>query len=398
MPGSIDLETRTVTTVALLGGDYRGVNFEMLCAEGDEVQAGAAVMRDARRPDLKFTAPAAGRIACIERGARRKLVALQIEIDATAGCAQFQPPAGDDRDSLRIFMLETGAWSSLRTRPFGNIPDPQSEPAAIFVTALDAEPLAPDPAPIIEARLDEFNAALSVLTKICQAPLYLCEAPGDAPELAQIDRLRRVAFRGGYEAGLPGVHINTLCPIGFGGGEVWHLGYQDVISLGQLLLQGRPWLQRVISIDGDAVKNPRRLLVPAGAAIHQLLTDELIDGPTRILSGSPIYGRALSRGQGFLAAGQRQVTVLAGLENGPETARAGFLIPNEKLERLAPPGIYPVPLMRALQLGDAERARELGALELVEEDVAALSRACVSNCDYGLLLRRVLDQLEMAYR
>lgn len=157
-------------------------------------------------------------------------------------------------------------------------------------------------------------------------------------------------------------------------------------------------MQRVISIDGDAVKNPRRLLVPAGAAIDQLLIDELIDGPTRILAGSPISGRPLSRGQGFLAAGQRQITVLAGLENGPETARAGFLIPSEKLERLVPPGIYPVPLMRALQLGDAERARELGALELVEEDVAALSRACVSNCDYGLLLRRVLDQLEMAYR
>jgi len=58
--------------------------------------------------------------------------------------------------------------------------------------------------------------------------------------------------------------------------------------------------------------------------------------------------------------------------------------------------LFPVPLLRALQLGDAERARELGALELVEEDLAALSSACVSNSDYGRLLRRVLDQLEAA--
>jgi len=400
MPGSIDFEARTATTVALLGRDYRGVNFELLCAEGDEVKAGAAVMRDARRPELKFTAPAAGRIARIERGARRKLVALRIEVDATVGCAHYQPPAGDDRDGLREFMLESGAWSCLRTRPFGNIPNPGAEPAAIFVTALDAEPMAPEPAPVIDASLDEFNAALSVLTKICSAPLYLCQAPGHAPELAQIDRLRRVAFRGGYEAGLPGVHINALCPIGFGGGEVWHLGYQDAIALGQLVLRGTPWLQRVISIGGNAVKNPRSLLVPAGAAIDQLLADELVDGPTQILAGSSIYGRPISRGQEFLAAGQRQITVLAGFEKGPETERthAGVLIPSENLERLAPPGIYAVPLMRALQLGDAERARELGVLELVEEDVAPLSHACVSNNDYGRLLRRVLDRLEPGYR
>jgi Na+-transporting NADH:ubiquinone oxidoreductase subunit A len=50
--------------------------------------------------------------------------------------------------------------------------------------------------------------------------------------------------------------------------------------------------------------------------------------------------------------------------------------------------------MRALQIGDAERARELGALELLEDDLAPLSRACVSRSDYGILLRRVLDQLE----
>ena len=51
--------------------------------------------------------------------------------------------------------------------------------------------------------------------------------------------------------------------------------------------------------------------------------------------------------------------------------------------------------MRALQLGDAERARELGALELLEDDLAPLSQACVSRNDYGELLRRVLDHLEV---
>ena len=106
-----------------------------------------------------------------------------------------------------------------------------------------------------------------------------------------------------------------------------------------------------------------------------------------------MYGRELAAGEDFLAAGQRQITVLREAA-GVAAAGSGVLIPNEALEALAPPGIYPVPLMRALRVGDVERARQLGALELVEEDMAPLSLACQSGSDYGSLLRAVLDQLE----
>ncbi len=397
VPASLDLEIRNTTTVALLGSDYRGINFELLCNESDVVQAGEALMRDVRRPSIRFVAPAAGRVVRIERGTRRKLVSVQVEVDETLGIARYDAPA-DEGASVREFMLESGAWSSLRSRPFGNIPDTEAEPAAIFVTALDAEPQAPDPAAIIDSHFDEFSAAVEALAKISSAPLYVCHAPNHAIGLEQSERVRGVAFDGGPGAGLPGAHINALCPIGFAGGEVWQLGYQDAISLGWLLLHGSPWPQRVISLSGGAVKNPRCLLVRAGAAIDELLADEVVDAPTRILAGSTLYGRPISPALGYLAAGQRQITVevMAGDGFGARSGEGGVLIPGDRLEQLAPPGIFPVPLMRALQLGDAERARELGALELVEEDVAALSRACVSGSDYGLLLRKVLDQLEAA--
>jgi Na+-transporting NADH:ubiquinone oxidoreductase subunit A len=118
-----------------------------------------------------------------------------------------------------------------------------------------------------------------------------------------------VSFSGGHSSSLPGTHINALCPIGFAGGEVWHIGYQEAIALGHLLLHGSPWLERVISIGGTAVKNPRSLRVYPGAAISELLTDELDDGPVAISSGSAIFGRELAAGEDFLGAGQRQVTV-----------------------------------------------------------------------------------------
>ena len=398
MPGSIDLETKTVTRVALLGNDYRGVNFELLCDSGDVVQAGAALMRDARRPTIRIASPAAGRVVKIERGARRKLVSVQIEIDDAPGVAEFDPPTDYGSEALRAFMLETGAWCSLRTRPFGNIPHPEAMPAALFVTALDSEPSAPQAQPIVDAYLDEFNAAVNALASIGTAPIYVCHAPGHDLSLGNSDRIQCVPFSGGDSAGLPGVHINALCPIGFAGGEVWHLGYQDAIALGQLLLQGSPWLQRVISLGGSAVENPRSLRVSPGASIDEILAHELVDAASQVLAGSSIRGRPVADGQAFLGAGQRQVTVLASSDGESDVGLSVTvpIIPDDRLERLAPPGILPVPLLRALQLGDAERARELGALELVEEDVAALSRVCASRSDYGLLLRKVLDQLEAA--
>jgi Na+-transporting NADH:ubiquinone oxidoreductase subunit A len=397
MSGSIDLESRVVSRVALLGRDYRGVNFELLCQPGDVVQAGAALMRDTRRPEIMFTAPVSGRVAKIERGARRKLISLQIDVDEATGAVRCEPPTTSDRAALRNFLLESGAWSSLRTRPFGNIPHPAAEPAAIFLTALDAEPQAPEPRPIIEAYMEEFRAAVDALAGISDVPLYVCHAPAHPLDLLDSSRVCCVPFSGGHGASLPGVHINALCPIGFGGGEVWHIGYQDAIALGHLLLHGSPWLERVISIGGTALKNSRSLRVYPGAAISELLADELDDGPVAILAGSAMYGREFAADENFLAAGQRQISVqrvAADLASADSTAGSGVLIPGEIVETLSPPGIYPVPLMRALQLGDAERARELGALELVEEDVAPLSQACQSGCDYGLLLRNVLDQLE----
>ena len=393
------LETRYVTRVALLGSDYRGVNFEMLCEAGDDVKAGAAVMRDLRRPQIKFTAPVSGTVASIERGKRRKLNSLQIDVGDSMTVASRQPPAANDGVSIRNFMLESGAWSTLRTRPFGNIPDPDAEPAAVFVTALDAEPLAPEPRSIIETCQQEFNSAVTMLAGFSDAPLYICHAPNHVPVFENPGNIHCVSFAGGYSAGLPGVHINALCPIGFGGGEVWHIGYQDVIALGHLVLHGEPWLQRVISLAGSAVKNPRNLAVYPGSRISELLVNEINEVQPRILMGSTIYGRESARGTAFLSSGQRQVTVVdatAGEAAGTGASSPGALIPNEALENLILPGIHPVPLMRALQLGDAERARELGALELVEEDVMPLSRACVSRNDYAVLLRDVLDQLESA--
>jgi len=390
-------EFHPVSRVALLGRDYRGINFELLCNEGDQVKAGSPLMRDARRPQIVFTAPASGVVTRLELGKRRKLVSLQIDLDTSEDSHYFELTGTQNKASLRALMLESGIWGALRTRPFGNVPDPDGEPVAIFITAMESEILAPAPLPVINSFAAEFRAASNALAEISEATVYVCHATGSSPSVDTSERLLTVPFAEGHSSGLPGVHINALCPIGFGGREVWHIDYQDVISLGHLLLHGTAWMERVIRIDGPAVQNPRTLRVTPGASILQLLESDPFPGPVHILSGSALRGQVAVGSEAYLGARHRQITVLPEIDNNAKSSpqsTTGVLIPTDELEPLAPPGIYPVPFMRALQVGDVDRARDLGALELVEEDMAMLSFACVSKCDYGLLLRNVLNQLE----
>jgi Na+-transporting NADH:ubiquinone oxidoreductase subunit A len=71
----------------------------------------------------------------------------------------------------------------------------------------------------------------------------------------------------------------------------------------------------------------------------------------------------------------------------------GPTLPLEAFERAMPLDILPVPLMRALSVGDVEAAERLGCLELVEEDMALLSYLCPGHADYGALLRQMLDEI-----
>jgi Na+-transporting NADH:ubiquinone oxidoreductase subunit A len=69
------------------------------------------------------------------------------------------------------------------------------------------------------------------------------------------------------------------------------------------------------------------------------------------------------------------------------------MVPIGVYERVMPMDILPTVLLRALIVGDLERAEELGCLELDEEDLSLCSFVCPSKHDYGPILRRNLEAL-----
>ncbi|NCF33498.1 MAG: NADH:ubiquinone reductase (Na(+)-transporting) subunit A, partial [Proteobacteria bacterium] len=136
----------TTRSVAVLGPDYPGMKPTMEVKEGDLVAKGQILFSDKKTPGVNFTAPLAGRVVDINRGAKRVLKGVVIEA-AEGEERAFQGFAADqlnalDRQVVVEQLLQSGSWPALRTRPCSRIPDPQTTPNSLFVTAMDSSPLA----------------------------------------------------------------------------------------------------------------------------------------------------------------------------------------------------------------------------------------------------------------
>jgi Na+-transporting NADH:ubiquinone oxidoreductase subunit A len=388
--------TASVGSLALLGHDFPGLRPRLAVEVGARVATGDLLFADRGNPRLRHVSPCAGTVRDIVRGSRRSLEALVIDVDCDGETRTFETGAAGSRAGLIDLMLECGLWPALRARPFGHVADPRGDPDALFVTAIDTAPFAPDPLHVIDLYCEDFATGLAAAAKLTAGSIWLCTSP--AARIPTPPRVSLASFAGPHPAGLPGTHIHRLYPAGRGR-NIWHIGYQDVIALGRLLRSGQIWGERLVTLAGNAVGEPQLLSVLPGACLQDIARGRVVE-TARLSSGSLLDGRPdLFLGRYHLQVTAERSEAKKQLSAAPPSRLLNFLsrrppalVPNAGHERAAPANILPVPFLRAISVGDAETAERLGALELVEEDMAMLSR--LDRVDYGALLRRTLDDLE----
>lgn len=431
-------ESPVIRHVALVAADYVGMKPTMLVAEGDRVRLGQPVFMDKKTSGVQFTAPATGIVMGVNRGAKRKFLSLAIELE------------GDDQETFASFpdqnltqlnrkqiceqLISSGMWTALRTRPFSKIPAAESIPHALFITAMDTNPLAPDPSVVIAERPADFVAGLEVLSQLSDGPTYVCRRAGaDIPGEGKAP-VEFHAFAGPHPAGLVGTHIHTLKPVDRRR-MVWHIGYQDVIAVGHLFLTGKLLTERIISLAGPVVNKPRLVRTPLGASLDELTAGQITSPQefgVRVVSGSVLAGRTSTAHADYLGRFHNQVTVLA--EGGErdflgwmkpggdkfsvrrvfasawssvvgEIPRFEFntstegspraIVPIGMYEQVMPLDIIATPLLKSLTVGDTEFAQQLGALELDEEDLALCTYVDPGKHEFGPLLRDTLTRIEV---
>ncbi len=424
-----------VQHVAVLSDDHVGLKPTFRVQPGDRVRRGQCLFEDKKRPDVRFTAPAAGTVIDLHRGERRAFQSLVIRVEGDAdGDAQVDFAAYDgtrpDRltpNAVRALLLESGLWTALRTRPYSKVPEADATPRALFVTAIDTRPHAPSVEVALAGRADDFRVGLACLSKLCPGPTHVCVAPGTALSLGTTDNVQVDVFDGAHPAGLAGTHIHFLAPVDL---ErcVWHIGYQDVAAVGHLFATGRLDVERVVSLAGPGASRPRLLRTRLGASIDELTRGELAPGRQRVISGSVLDGRtAMGEATGYLGRFHQQISVVSEAEgreffgwiapgadkfsiwgvvlgawrrhgklalttttNGGKRA----MVPIGSFERVMPLDLMPTFLLRALLMANDEQAEALGALELDEEDLALCTFVCPGKAEYGPLLRAALTRIE----
>lgn len=424
-----------VERVALLASDYQFMKPRMHVAVGDRVCRGQLLFEDRKSEGVRFTAPAAGTVAAVNRGERRAFRSLVIELTDSEregrpvdedfqAFSSFRPDGALDGDAVRSLLVESGQWTAFRTRPFSKVPSPDETCHSIFVTAIDTSPLTADPEVVLDGRLEEFNRGLEALTGLTEGPVYLCCRPDSPFDGGGVSGVRVEHFAGKHPAGLPGTHIHMLDPV-HREKTVWTIGYQDVAAIGSLLATGRLDVTRVVALGGPVVRRPRLLVTRIGAEMAPLVDGELDGRPNRVVSGSVLHGNT-ARGEvlGYLGRYANQVSCLRedserrflgwlwpgfdrfslsrafGSALRGSSARYDFtttthgahraIVPIGLFERVMPLDIMPTFLLRALVMNDLARAEALGCLELDEEDLALCSFVSPGKEDFGPALRRNL--------
>lgn len=418
----------SVSKVALIGDDIVGMKPTMEVKVGDKVKVGQLLYTDKKTVGVNYTSPACGEVVEVNRGAKRAFqsVVIKVEGDDHVDFASYK--GGDvssySKEEAEKFLIESGMWPSIRTRPYSKAAVPGTTPSSIFVTAMDTHPLAADPELIIKNNEASFKAGLKVLSKF--AKVHLCIKDGSNIPGTDVDGVGPQKFSGPHPAGLVGTHIHFIDPVSMKK-FVWHTNYQEVIAIGKLFETGKLFLERVVSVAGPAARNPRLVKTRVGACLCDLTKEETHETEqVRVVSGSVFGGRTSEGTFCYLGRFHHQVTLLTegthrdfmgwhspgfdrfsvkpiyvsrflGKKFGFNTNKNGShrsIVPIGSFESVMPMDILPTFMARYLHSNNLEMCVKLGALELDEEDVSLMTFVDPCKNDYGPLLREKLNTIE----
>jgi len=423
-------DSKRVKKVAILGNDYVGLKPTLSISVGERVKLGQLLFTDKKMPGVNYTAPASGKVIEINRGEKRKFLSMVIEIEGNdeltfKSYKESEIPALA-KDTIKKQLIESGLWTSLRERPFSKVANPEVEPHSIFITAIDSNPLGPDVEKLIEGKENHFKNGIRILGKLTEGKVYLCKEENSNVPTVRLSNVSEQEFSGKHPKGLAGTHIHFLDPVNRTK-KVWYINAQDVTAIGILFSTGKINVERIITLAGPSVKNPRYIKTRVGASLSEICDGELENGETRIISGSVLCGRKRTTDEDYLGRFHQQISVIA---EHSTTEFLGWVKPSPKLfsvkkillssltpnkkfnfntaingghraivpigsyEKVMPLDILPTILLRYLAVDDIESVEQLGCLELDEEDLALCTYVCPSKIDHGSNLRRNLTIID----
>ena len=418
---------------SLVPDDFTGITPKVVVKEQEYVMAGGPLFIDKNHPELKFVSPVSGVVTSVERGARRKVLNIVVEAAAEQDYEEFGKKDVNalNGESVKAALLEAGMFAFIRQRPYDVIADPTMYPKAIFVSAFDSNPLAPDFEFALKGEEANFQTGLDALSKMAKTYLSI-SVKQKAAALTQAKNVTITAFDGPNPAGNVGVQINHISPV-VKGETVWTIGAEAVIFIGRLFNTGRVDMTRKVAVTGSEVLKPAYCKLKVGALLTNVFSGNVTTGrDLRYISGNVLTGKKVNP-NGFLGAFDSQLTVIP--EGDDIHEMLGWIMPrfnqfsvnhsyfswllgnnkeyvldarikggerhmimSNEYDKVFPMDIFPEYLVKAIIAGDIDRMEALGIYEVAPEDFALCEFVCSSKVEVQRIVRAGLDMLraEMA--
>ena len=405
--------------------DFHGITPKLLAKEGANVKAGQALFYDKNDERILFPSPVSGTVTEVLRGARRKILAIKINADATIEHTDFgvKKPSSMSSEDVKSHLFLSGCWPFVKQRPYDVIANPNQAPKAIFISASNTAPLAPDLSYTLKGRELELKAGLEAITKLTEGKVHVAVGKNEGSFFQGISGVELHTVSGPHPAGNVGTHIAKINPINKGE-VVWTLKIEDVLVIGELFLTGRFNLTRTIALTGSQFSKPHYVTAIAGATIADVIAKNAETTGTRVISGNVLSGKEVKEND-FLGYYDNQITAIPEGDdyeffgwnkpvfNKVSTSRAltfSWLTPNKKYdldtntngehrafvvtgnyEEVFPLDIYPMQLLKAFMYKDLDEMEALGGYEIAPEDFALTEFVCVSKQPHQKIIREGLD-------
>jgi Na+-transporting NADH:ubiquinone oxidoreductase subunit A len=409
--------------------DFHGLNPKLLVKEGDSVKIGDPLFFDKTNEALHFVTPASGTVKSIIRGEKRKILQVLIETNENQ---EYKNGAAEDvsklsSEELKTKMLACGLWPFIKQRPIDVIADQNQEPKAIFVSAFDSSPLAPDYNFILEGREEDLQTGFNALCKLTKGKVHLnIDAKNDSALFSNIKGVEINKFAGKHPAGNVGTQIHHIDPINKGE-YIWTINVQDLVIIGNYFNTGKLNARRTIALSGSEVSAPQYYNVLIGTNLDGILKGKVKGNHVRFISGNVLTGDQKQQND-YLGYYHNQITVIPEGDNYKFFLTKGwlglgfdkfsnsrlfptFLLPKSKqfvldtntngeerafvvtgeLERVFPFDIFPMQLVKAAMTKDIDGMENLGIYEVAPEDFALCEYVCTTKINIQDEIRKGLD-------
>ncbi len=405
--------------------DFRNLTPKIVNKVGTQVKAGTPLFRDKYNEKVLFTSPVSGELVDIKRGERRKILEFVIKADDQIQYEEFKSGSADSfsADEIKEQLLASGLWTKIVRRPFGIIPKIDETPLNIFISTFDSAPLAPNYNFTLKDSIGDFQAGVDILAKLTDGKVHIILDNKISNNIfANIKNADIHNFQGKHPVGNVGVQIEKIKPIDKGD-VVWTVNPQDVVFIGRLFSQGKLDLTKIIALAGSEIQNPKYYKIISGAAIADIINNNVQSENVRYISGNVLTGTKIEKTDhlcifdnlitvipegnkyemfGWIKPGLNRYsnsrTHFSFLKKNKEweldtNVKGGvraFIVTGE-MDRVLPMNILPMQLVKAAIAEDIDTLEKLGIYEILEEDLALCEFVNTSKIEIQDILSKTIQ-------